>query len=421
MNDRESRNLEYKEDISNTFLKTVSAFANFDGGRIVFGVDDDGRTVGLAGDLEQACLSIENKVNDALRPVPPYRLEIDEKRGTVTLAVQEGIDKPYLYKNKAYRRNDSATVEVERMAFNRLVLDGANLSYEELPASDQDLTFHRLEAQLVEKLHIGGLTMDILKTLSLYSDKDGYNRAAALLADHNDFPGVDLVRFGVTIDDFRDREILDHFSVIGQFDGALTMYRKYYQYEQVDGAQRKTVALIPEQAFREAVANSLVHRTWDVKTAIKIAMYEDRIEIVSPGGLPFGISPEEYLHGQISILRNPILGNVFFRLGFIEKFGTGIRRINAAYEQSIIKPRFDVYPNSIAVTLPVLSLVPTFLTEDEKRVFQLLKVHVRLSRTEIEEKTHFSKDKVIRILNQLIDENIIQRVGHGRGTRYICR
>ena len=96
MNDRDSRNLEYKEDISNTFLKTVSAFANFDGGQIVFGVDDDGRVVGLAGDLEQACLSIENKVNDALRPVPPYRLEIDEKRGTVTLAVQEGIDKPYL-------------------------------------------------------------------------------------------------------------------------------------------------------------------------------------------------------------------------------------------------------------------------------------------------------------------------------------
>ena len=70
----------------------------------------------------------------------------------------------------------------------------------------------------------------------------------------------------------------------------------------------------------------LIHRLWDVNASIKVSMLEDRIEISSPGGLPAGISEEEYLNGQVSILRNPIIGNVFFRLKYIEKFGTGIMR-----------------------------------------------------------------------------------------------
>ena len=70
MIERESSDLEYKEIISNSFLKTVSAFANYSGGKIIFGINDNGETVGLAGDLIQHCLSIENMINDNLRPVP---------------------------------------------------------------------------------------------------------------------------------------------------------------------------------------------------------------------------------------------------------------------------------------------------------------------------------------------------------------
>ena len=86
--------------------------------------------------------------------------------------------------------------------------------------------------------------------------------------------------------------------------------------------ERKTVDLIPEAAFREAVANALVHRNWDIRAHVRIAMYSDRIEVKSPGGLPSGITKEEYMNGDISCLRNPILGNVFFRLHYIEMFGT---------------------------------------------------------------------------------------------------
>lgn len=100
-------------------------------------------------------------------------------------------------------------------------------------------------------------------------------------------------------------------------------------------------------------------------------MFDDHIEVVSPGGLPTGISEEEYLVDTVSVRRNPILANVFYRLGIIEAFGTGIRRIKNAYEDSASKPQFDIRENSITVILPVLRQ-DYALDEDQSVVFDQL-------------------------------------------------
>ena len=107
---RETRTLEFKETITNTFLKTVSAFSNYDGGTIFFGVDDDGNIKGLP-DVKQACLDIENKINDSITPQPDYTLEVQNNDQTIKLTVKSGLQKPYLYKSKAYKRNDTATID----------------------------------------------------------------------------------------------------------------------------------------------------------------------------------------------------------------------------------------------------------------------------------------------------------------------
>ena len=99
---KETRQMEFKSEISNTFLKTVSAFANYDGGRILFGYDDNGKAAGLE-DPEQACLNIENKINDSIRPQPDYELSIQESSRTVVLTVEAGPNKPYTYRSKAER------------------------------------------------------------------------------------------------------------------------------------------------------------------------------------------------------------------------------------------------------------------------------------------------------------------------------
>ena len=146
-------------------------------------------------------------------------------------------------------------------------------------------------------------------------------------------------------------------------------------------------------------------------------MLEDRIEISSPGGLPAGISEEEYLNGQVSILRNPIIGNVFFRLKYIEKFGTGIMRINYAYEKALEKPAYRIFENSIRVVLPVITLEDG-LTEKEKKVLALIKEKGFMTRSSLEKESGLGRDTVIRTLNALLKRNIIDKKGRGRGTRY---
>lgn len=413
---RENRNLEYKEnDHSTTYMKTISAFANYEGGQIIFGITDDGKVVGFS-DPQEICLNLENLINDSIKPVPEYSLDIREDT-TVVLTVEEGLYKPYLYKGKAYKRNDSATIEVGRMEYNRLVLAGRDQSYEEIPARNQRLTFQKLEQELIRVMGIGKLNQDILKTLELYTDKDGFNIAAELLADQNGFPGVDIVRFGNSIDEIMERKVIEKVSVLQMMEQSVQMFQTYYQYEKIEGTKREIVDKIPAKAFREAIANALVHRTWDVKASIKVCMYTDRMEIISPGGLPEGMGEEEYLNGQVSILRNPILGNVFFRLKYIEKFGTGILRINHAYAESVVKPQFHIFENSIQITLPVIQGAESY-TEAEKILLDLLKSGNPMARLQLEKASGFTKDKTIRVLNQLLEKQIISKKGSGRGLRY---
>lgn len=128
---RESRALEYKKCVSNTFLKTVSAYANYGTGEIKFGIDDNGHVVGIEH-AEEACLDIENKINDSISPKPDYSLDVNRRTGIITLTVNEGLHKPYFYKSKAYIRNESATIEVDTLELTRLILEGQNKTFESL-------------------------------------------------------------------------------------------------------------------------------------------------------------------------------------------------------------------------------------------------------------------------------------------------
>ena len=412
---KETKKLEFKSDITNTFLKTVSAFANYEGGQIRFGVADDGEVIGLKNPV-QSCLDIENKINDTIRPQPQYELVVQESDKTVILTVEAGRNKPYTYKSKAYRRNDTATIEVDELELTRLILQGKNINYEELPADNQELSFKILEKRAKQEIGIKSLNKDVLKTLNLYSDSDGYKQAAALLADENEFPGIDIARFGESISIILKRVTFEHESVLEELEKAVRIYRDYYQYEEIQGIERKKVEKIPEEAFRETIANALIHRTWDVNAHIRVMMFDDRIEISSPGGLPTGISEDEYLKGNVSVLRNPILGNVFYRLHIVEILGTGIVRIQEAYKYSDKKPVFEIFDNSIKVILPVIGNAD--LTEDEKIVYEVLSKTMPKSISEITDMTPFGKSKVTTLLKSLVRKNYVSVTGNGRGTKY---
>ena len=416
---RETRIIEFKETITNTFLKTVSAFSNYDGGKIFFGIDDDGNVKGLA-DVKQSCLDIENKINDSISPQPDYTLEIQNNDKTITLTVKSGAQKPYLYKSKAYKRNDTATIEADTLELSRLILEGQNIRFEELPCKDQKLSFEILCHKLKESIHIETFNQDTLRTLNLYDSVNGYNNAAGLLADKNHFSGIDIVKFGENISIIQKRATFENISVLAAYEKSLDVFRDYYQYEEIQGADRKRIEKIPEAAYREAIANALIHRVWDVESQIRVLMFDDRIEIIFPGGLPSGITEEEYLSGKISVLRNRNLANVFYRLGFVEIFGTGITRIKQLYEEGLKKPDFEVSENTIKIVLPVFEKNLN-LTEDEKTIYKILSRTMLKSISEIAPYVPFGKSKTTQLLKDMWQKGVIKVEGRGRGTKYIIK
>ena len=147
-------------------------------------------------------------------------------------------------------------------------------------------------------------------------------------------------------------------------------------------------------------------------------MYDDRIEIISLGKLPEGLSKEEFLKNNISILKNPIIANVFFRLNIIEKFGTGIERIRTEYENNILKPEFEINKNTIIFKLPIVKRELDNLNIEELEIYKILKSEKKLTRLGLEAITKFNKSKIIRIINSLISKNVIDKTGKGRSIAY---
>ena len=412
---RETTTLEFKQQLSKSYLKTVSAYANYGTGKIIFGIAHDGTPVGLTYP-QDTCLRVEHAINDSIDPVPRFELSIEEDTRTVTLTVHEGPDKPYLFSGRAYRRADTSTVEVSRLEYGRLVLAGEHVSFDALVAKEQDLAFGHLEKELASKLGVKPLDQNSLISLELMAPSGEYCNAAALLADSNQFPGVDVARFGESTNIIHSRHAFERTSVLEQMHRTLEVFDTYYAYEEIVGFERITKTLVPREAFREAIANALVHRCWDVRANIKVGMFADRIEITSPGGLPAGITEELYLAGGPSVARNPILANVFFRLGHIERFGMGIPRILNEYAHETVSPSFALRDSSITVTLPVTVLEN--VTPDERAILDVLAKGSALTRSQIAEKTQLSKSKAIRTLNALIDKKLITKIGEGRSVRY---
>ena len=228
------------------------------------------------------------------------------------------------------------------------------------------------------------------------------------------------MKFGENISIIQKRTTFENISVLDAYEKSIAIFRDYYQYEVIQGADRKKMEKIPEAAFREAIANALIHRVWDVDSQIRVSMFDDRIEVVSPGGLPSGITAEEYLSGKLSVLRNRNLANVFYRLGFVEIFGTGITRIKQLYEESLVKPDFEISENIIKIVLPIFENNLN-LTEDETIIYKVLSNTMLKPISEIAPYVPFGKSKTTQLLKDMGQKGVVIVEGKGRGTKYIIK
>lgn len=411
----ESAVLEYKETVhSKTYLKTVSAYANYHEGKIKFGISDDGTIRGISN-TGQAALDLENQINDNIRPQPNYNISIDTASSVITVTVYKGKNTPYRYNNKAYRRNGTSTIVVDDYELNQLILKGKNVEFCDLPSDRQDLTFE-IFSEFWNRLYALPANPDLFATLGSYGE-EGYSITAELLSDQNSFPGLSLVQFGSTINQIELRKNFDHQSILKINQESMDMITDLLSYEEITDRYRDLKIKVPVVALRETLVNALVHRDWSIREPIQVEIFPDKLTVLSPGGLPDSMSEEEYLYSNRSIPRNTQLAIIFLRLNLIEKLGTGLRRVRNSYETSFVKPVFKVYPNSILVELPYIQRNPS-LNADQSRIVELLRQEGPLKRKRMEEAVGFSQSKTIRILKELMTLGVIEKTNSGPKTEY---
>ena len=420
--DKESFILE--EMVKPNFLKTVSAFANYRDGEILFGIADNGAVIGVENS-SQGKLDVENSINDNISPRPKFTLKTKDIGGKeiIILKVFKSKMPPYIYQNKTYQRADTATVPVDGVAFSQLILEGTKMSFDELEANVTNLKFTKLEAELKKFLGISKITDDILRTMSLRTNGN-YTNAGMLLADENEYKfGVDIVRFGKTDNIFIERVEARKESLLFQYEKALEMFEKWYlPYEEIVGYYRMSRVQIPREAFREALANVLIHREYLLKANIRIAMREEGIEIISPGGLPSGITKEAYASGQYSQIKNEIIAETFRRLQIIEKYGTGVKRIIEAYQPFKQAPIFDVIDGqAIKVFLPKVTYLDSKeeVNDYEYRILTFINEKIETTASEILEANGGDPEHLEYVLTKLHQENKLIKNEQAPETTYV--
>ena len=192
----------------------------------------------------------------------------------------------------------------------------------------------------------------------------------------------------------------------------------------ITGLYRTDTRDYPEEALREALLNSLVHRDYSYSASTLISVYDDRIEFVSVGGLPDGITLDDIMLG-LSVCRNPKLANIFYRLELIEAYGTGMPKIMKAYEGSDIKPKIEVTPNAFKITLPNRNVTskgntPNLegLSVEEKQILDFINKQEVIVRSDVDQLLNISQSTSNRILRQMVNKGLIYQEGRRRSSKY---
>lgn len=416
----ESKNIELKRKYTNNILKTISAFSNNEGGTIIVGVDDSGAIVGVS-DIDDLRLKIENQINDSIKPRPLFELKVkkNDNVDTLEIKVYQGETKPYYYNNVAYTRSDTSTVPIDNINLTQMIIESQNLSFDQIKSIREDLTFNYVQKKFKEEQNMDILTEGNLVSLGLI--KEGrYNYGAELLSDNGSLiqSYIDIAKFRLDVDTFEDRIQLRNESLLKYYDDSIKIFNKYYSVNEVVGASSRTkIEPIPFIAYKEALVNAILHRDYLLINGIQIAMFDNRIEIRSPGNLPKGITSEMYFEGMTSIPRNPVISFIFFRLGIIEQFGTGINRIINSYRNTGTRPYFSINQNQLKIILPVINYDYTKL-KDVEAIDAFLSAQPESSRKEIEDALLVDKATIIRRLNELIELGRIIKMGNEPSTIY---
>ena len=449
----ENKTIEFKEIIPNSkkISQTAVAFANGAGGKILIGITDDRKIVGI--DEKQDIFRIIDDLNTIIYDSCYPNINADiytENKDNKTILVIEvfpGNLKPYYIKsmgkeNGVYIRVGASNRKASYENILELERQRRNITFDE--EIDWDLEYEDLNLDfLKKKFKENGKDFSEEKLLNLgLIKKDGNDlkvtRGFGIILGLYENTNINCARFkGKTMDIFLDKKEFDG-DIFGKIENIQMFLSNHLNLSsKFENFQRKDILEIPMLALREGIINAIVHRDYSNQGRdIKIGIYDDVVEIVSPGGLPSTLTIEQIYSGR-SEIRNRVLARIFKELNFIEKWGSGINRmINLCKEVNLKVPEIKETGDSIVLTFyrtensaglvpDSAGLVPDSaglvpdknnLSDTELKVFEI--IEDRTTRKYIQDKLSFSERMIRKTLNILQEKGLIEKVGKGPATYY---
>ena len=432
---RESENVELKEVVVDDIRKEIIAFANGEGGKIYIGIQDDGTVIGVE-DPDGSSLRISNMVRDTIKPdltmFIHYETIVTNGKQIVVVDIQRGTERPYYIAKKGLRpegvyvRQGYSSVPATDSAIRRMIIETDGDSFEEMRSLEQNLSFNAATIEFERRNT--KFEAQQMQTLKIIDANGIYTNLGLLLSDQCSHTIKVAFFQGVDQNVFKDRH---------EFTGSLMqqlndVYDYIDMHNQTKASFEKLLRIdirdYPEVAVREALLNLLVHRDYAYSASALISIYSDRIEFISIGGLLPGIEMNDIMLG-VSVCRNQKLANVFYRLQLIEAYGTGIRKIMKAYENSENKPIFESASNSFKIVLPNINSNSLPLNADigkslrlseiENKVIIYVNANASITRIEVEKLLDISSSTANRLLKQMTEKNLLKKSGQGVSTKYV--
>lgn len=398
-------------------------------GTLYFGVRNDGEIVGQQiGD--RTMREISQGIANAIKPqiIPTIMIELCDDKNVIRVIVS-GDEKPYSAYGKYYMRSADEDREISPQQLRGLML-GASDSIVNIEANNQQLTFDQLKTLYAGK----DLTLrenTYQQNLNLLTRNGTYNLMAGILADTNSYSmkvavfrgkdKTDLIKrneYGYKCMLVAAKQVLDYMEALN--DTVVSM----------DGSLRKESRLFDFSCFREAWLNACLHNRWSRQTPPAVYIFEDRIEVLSVGGLPDGLTLEEFYEGKSKPV-NLELQQIMVQLDYIEQTGHGVPLIVSRYGKEV----FDITENFITVTIPLnkgREKAENFpkeknmqngksvsIDEGDERILRLMQKDSRISVKEISRQIGFGTTTVTKRIGRMKEDGVLERVGAKKNGQWV--
>lgn len=370
----ETNTVEYKLKVTDKILKEVLAFANVAGGTIFIGVDDSGDVIGIE-DIDNQYTQLTNMIRDGISPditlFTSSEIVVENGRRYIKLVVSVGSSRPYYLRSKGLRpegvyvRQGASSVPASMEQIREMIKQTDGVRYESIRSLNQNLTF----IYTTEAFRSVGVDFGEPQFLTLgIKTPDGlYTNLGLLLSDQcphlvkaASFRGASRVNFKhrkeLTGSVLKQAEDAFQYATLGL--PTLTTY---------SGTRRIDTYVVDPTAIREGIYNALVHREYGMDGPTMLSVFDDRIEILSLGGIPIPGGASALIPGA-SFCRNKALADVFYRLRLIEAYGTGLPKISDTYADSVTEYTLDITESMFRITLPYKPEVLQGISEQENAV-----------------------------------------------------